>query len=94
MNECGYELTGETTGSDGGTDATIWVKCEHAGEHIVITNSLCTIKVPAQTPTSGGVVYDNEGTGNTRDVKVTATVTGITYTSEGSRATTPTTPDR
>lgn len=78
MNGCTYVLTGNTTGSDNGTDATVWVKCPPNAE-IQITAALgCTISVPAQTPTSGGVTYTNNvGSG---DVTVTATVTGITFT--------------
>jgi hypothetical protein len=83
MNGCGYTLTGNTDGSDGGTDATVWIECP-TGKEIVLTNSLCNIKIPVQTPTSGGVTYTNEGSGSTRDVKVSETITGITYTSEGS----------
>jgi hypothetical protein len=85
MNGCDYKLTGNTTGSDEGkADATVWIQCKKVGEHIVLTQSLCTIKVPAQTPTSGGVIYANETENGKGVVKITATVTGITYTSEGS----------
>lgn len=83
MNGCDYELTGTTTGSDvhtTGADATISVLCAKAGEHIEIITSSCTIKVPAQTPTEGGVTYTNEAGGK---VTIHATVTGITYTSTG-----------
>ncbi len=85
MNSCDYDLTGKTTGSDGGlTDATISVTCTTAGDHIVITGPLgCKIKVPAQTPTSGGVTYTNlpKHPGGSA-IEVIATATGITYTSE------------
>lgn len=79
MNGCDYDLTGNTTGSDGGTDATVWVTCE-AGKHILFETSSCTIKIPSQTPTSGGVTYTNEPAGK---VTIHMTITGITYTSEG-----------
>ncbi len=85
MNSCDYDLTGKTTGSDGGlTDATISVTCTTTGDHIVITGPIgCRIKVPAQTPTSGGVTYVNKTnhTGGSA-IEVKATSTGITYTSE------------
>jgi hypothetical protein len=80
MNECDYVLTGATTQKDAGlTDAVIHVVCPAGGE-IVITTSLCSITIPGQTPTEGGVTYKNEAGGK---VKVTATATGITYTTQG-----------
>jgi hypothetical protein len=80
MNGCDYDLTGTTTGVDEGlTDATVSVTCPTPSTHIIVTNSTgLKIKVPAQTPTSGGVTYTN-GTGT---VNVKATATGITYTCE------------
>jgi len=86
MNGCDYDLTGETTGLDNGSaDATVSITCSGTNEIVVEdTTHLCKIKIPAQTPTSGGVVYTNEGAGSSKDIKVTATVTGITYTTEGS----------
>ncbi|HEY5815726.1 MAG TPA: hypothetical protein VIS95_05240 [Solirubrobacterales bacterium] len=82
VNHCHYVLTGNTTGSDNGTDATVSIVCGAAGP-IKITGPLgCTVSVPSQTPTSGGVVYDNETNhpGGSA-IKVTATSTGITFTS-------------
>ncbi len=78
MTTCDYDLTGTTTGSDSGTDATISITCTTAGDEIMVTTSLgAVLKIPAQTPTSGGVTYTNEGL---TKVKVKATATGITYT--------------
>jgi hypothetical protein len=83
MNGCTYDLSGNTTGIDGGTDATIWISCP-AGKSIEIAGALgCTIRVPSQTPTSGGVTYVNGTVGGKKDVTVKATATGITYTSAG-----------
>jgi hypothetical protein len=81
MNGCDYDLTGTTTGSDEGlTDATISVTCPAPATHIIITNSTgLKLKVPPQTPTSGGVTYTNQAGGK---VKVKTTATGITYTCE------------
>ncbi|HEY5815829.1 MAG TPA: hypothetical protein VIS95_05755 [Solirubrobacterales bacterium] len=81
VNGCHYKLTGNTTGSDSGTDAIVWIECP-AGQVIKITGPLgCSISVPSQTPTSGGVVYDNVSShpGGSA-IKVTATSTGITFT--------------
>jgi hypothetical protein len=78
MNSCDYDLTGTTTGSDTGTDAIVSITCP-ANTEIVITNSTgLNLKIPAQTPTSGGVTYTNEA----GKVNVKATSTGITYTCE------------
>jgi hypothetical protein len=84
-NSCAYILSGKTTGSDEGlTDATFSVECTTLGDHIVLTAPLgCKIKVPVQTPTSGGVTYTNlpnHTGGSAIEVKITAT--GVTYTSE------------
>jgi hypothetical protein len=78
MNGCDYDLTGSTTGSDSGTDATISITCPANTEIVVTTSSGLNLKIPAQTPTSGGVTYTNEA----GKVKVTETSTGITYTCE------------
>jgi hypothetical protein len=80
MNECDYVLTGETTGEDEGTDATVWIECANEGEQIEIdVTGLLTLGVPPQTPTSGGVTYTNNAGGT---VTINATATGITYNCE------------
>lgn len=83
MNGCNYLLTGDTTKEDGGkTDAEFKIECPENKE-IELTNN-CKVKIPAQTPTTGGITYAN-GTDNGKgDVTVTFTVTGLTYTAEGS----------
>jgi hypothetical protein len=43
----------------------------------------CTINLPAQTPTSGGVTYSNGTVGGRKDVTVKETITGITYATTG-----------
>jgi len=81
VNDCHYRLTGNTTGSDSGTDATIWIQCP-AGKVIQTTGAFgCTISIPSQTPTSGGVTYTNlpNHTGGAA-IKVTTTSTGVTFT--------------
>jgi hypothetical protein len=45
--------------------------------------SVCTATIGEQTPTGGHVIYKREGSGATRDLLVTSTVTGIHYTSTG-----------
>lgn len=85
MNSCGYILTGNTSREDPGPtkDAVVSVECTTPGDEIRITNAGCEVTVPPQTPTSGGVTYTNENNNGKWDVKVTATVTGITFTSHG-----------
>jgi hypothetical protein len=81
VNGCHYKLTGNTTGSDGGTDATTWIECP-TGKSIQTTSSAGpVISIPSQTPTEGGVTYTNlpNHPGGSA-VKVTMTVTGITST--------------
>ena len=77
MNSCAYILTGTTVNGD----AKIWVECALGSNEIIIkaTELGVTLKVPAQTPTSGGVHYTNVANG---DVRVDATVEGITWTCE------------
>jgi hypothetical protein len=90
MNGCDYDITGNTTGKDvtdssGGKtpDATIWITCPK-DKHIGITTNVgCTLTIPEQTPTEGGVTYTNETVGGKKQVTVHATVTGITYTTDG-----------
>lgn len=78
MNGCSYDLTGETTQEDGGkADAIARITCPKGAE-ITTTGPLgCAIKIPPQTPTSGGVTYTNEPGGK---VGVTETLTGLTFT--------------
>ena len=72
---CDYIFDSETSGAG---DATVSVSCS-AGHSIKITGTACTITVGSQTP-AGGVSFTNEAAG---DVKVTATATGIHYTTSG-----------
>lgn len=84
MNSCDYLLTGKTDGKHNNvsnTHAQVHIVCGTAGDHIVITSGLCTVRVPAHTPTEGGVTFTTEGTPST--VKMNITVTGVTYTAHG-----------
>jgi hypothetical protein len=84
MNGCAYVLTGNTTKEDpvGKKDAVVWIQCPPKQEITITGPGGCTIHVPEQTPTEGGVTYTNEldATAKKWDVLVHATVTGITYT--------------
>jgi hypothetical protein len=80
MNDCHFKLTGSTTGSDGGADAIVWLECP-VGTTLQITDTTgCTISIPSQTPTSGGVTYTNlpNHMGGSA-IKILTTLTGITY---------------
>lgn len=95
-NGCDYILTGSTTarlktdGVTNETDALTKIDCPK-GKMIVSTGSGCTVKTPGVTPADGpaqnqslhGVTYVKEGAGSTESIKVTFTVDGIEYTSEG-----------
>jgi hypothetical protein len=91
MNGCDYELTGETTGKykeKEGVDATVSIKCPENAEIRLTTGAGCDLLLPKQTSTEGGVIYTNgtdeyEPGKTVKDVTVTATVTGLTYTSTG-----------
>jgi hypothetical protein len=82
---CGYILNGDTTGelvAGGGKDATVWIECEGTNKIKITSSAGPVISIGSQTPTKGGVTFANvthEG-GTTHAVKVTATVTGVTYT--------------
>jgi len=70
MNGCHYLLT--TTGQ-------VHLECNTGlGSAVEVTAPLCVITVHPQTVSS--VDYANIGSGTTREVRVTATATGITYT--------------
>lgn len=81
MRSCDYLFTSEATP----THAPVHIQCSTAGDEIRINGTVLgaevtCVRVPAQTPTGGGVTYSNVAGG---DVKITATVTGIEYTVQG-----------
>jgi hypothetical protein len=79
MNGCDYVLSGETANEHGGsTFAEVWLECE-PGKEIDITGA-CRFKIPAQTPTEGGVLYTNQEDGDFWDILVDVEMTGITAT--------------
>jgi hypothetical protein len=75
-NGCDLLLTGETDAEEHGKAHLI---C-NAGKAIEITipSISCTLKIHEQTPTEGGVKYNNIA-GNPSDVEAIVTVKGITY---------------
>ena len=83
---CDYLFTSKKT--TGATHSEVHIKCTKAGDHIrinatILGSQVACAEVPAQTPTGGGVTYHNIGTGTTREITITATVTGIEYTEVG-----------
>jgi hypothetical protein len=74
---CDYRFDSDT---DANGHATTKVVCTSG--NITISLSGCTLTIGAQT-VDQGVFFDNEGSGSSRDVKVTATATGIDYTASG-----------
>jgi hypothetical protein len=86
---CNFNLTATSK-----TVGTAVVECEKEKNITIKGNTTgCTVTVGAQTPTNNVVDFANAGTGETKDVTVTATIgtepvekgkaTGITYTSTG-----------
>jgi hypothetical protein len=83
---CGMIFYSETTkhprteGKEEETDSPVEFDCE-AGKSIIITSTICNITIPAPGGERfHGAVYDNEGAGATRDVKITVTMDKIKYT--------------
>jgi hypothetical protein len=87
MNECGFTFTaGETLNAMETTASVIHVVCPGTNVISVSVAGLCTVEVPAQTPTGGHVVFrtiTNAFGAGIHDVTVEATVTGITYDQTG-----------
>jgi hypothetical protein len=88
---CDYKLYAETTTSPKTppeeaktkTDAPAEIECT-AGNNIKITiGGVCTITITSNGEKLHGVVYDNQGTLKTRDIKVTPTVDKIKYKAPG-----------
>jgi hypothetical protein len=78
------------------TDAPVEIECtktepkpgEIVQDHIKITfksgaTTVCTITITSINEKLHGVTYDNEGSGTTRDIKVTPTVDNIKYDAPG-----------
>ena len=84
MMSCAYIITANLVGSH----APVHVECSVAGDEITIQATIGGVKVPcldipAQTPTGGGLTYDNGTLSGVEDITATATITGITYTETG-----------
>lgn len=63
-----------------GKDASVWIFCEEGKSIEIVTTLGATIKVPAQTPTTGGLIYKNlTNHGGGPAIEAQATVTGITW---------------
>jgi hypothetical protein len=85
-NLAGQSVSITTTGCDYvfatavSQKAAVTVKCE-TGKEIIIKDKAglgCEVKVKGQSP-SGTVAFKTEGAGKTREVLVTSSVTGISY---------------
>jgi hypothetical protein len=85
-NSCYYTFTVDTeVTSHEKYSGPVHVKCTTPGDSITVTTTFLggtqtCLHIPEQTPTVPTVDYTNEGTLDKRDVKVTPTVDGITYT--------------
>lgn len=99
MNECTYTfttptqlpapaVTGEVTFMTGSETFPLHLVCP-TGKEIEVTPtafgaSVCTQKIPPQTPTSGHVIGKNAGTSAEMDVTLEIKLTGIHYSGTGS----------
>ena len=84
MRSCAYVFTSEKVG----THAAVHIECSIPGDHIRLTMTVLGAEVvckeyPAQTPTGGGVVYHNVGSGTTREITIETTVSGLEHTDVG-----------
>jgi hypothetical protein len=78
MNGCTYQM-GISSGSGDNYGGTVSIVCD-PGKSITIEAATCTVRIPAQTPTTPNLVYKNEtGSG---DILVTSQTTGIHSTVE------------
>jgi hypothetical protein len=68
---CNYIISGDT---DENGHAGVEIECDEGKE--ITVDTACTIHIPPQTPTGGGVSFAN-GVSGQDDVTVNATVTGI-----------------
>jgi len=84
-NGCSFLFTaGATTEAGTKVDGTVDVVCP-AGQSIDIQITgpeVCTITVPAQAGLPG-ITYHNTGSGSTRDIDITASVSTLTYIQHG-----------
>jgi hypothetical protein len=85
-NSCDYLFTIDTeiTSHEKYSGPT-HINCTSPGDSITVTTTFLggtqqCMHIPAQTPTTPTVDYTNEGKEKTRDIKVTSTVKGFTYT--------------
>ncbi len=78
MNGCEYTMTRTTIDANSVPIGPVHVICPGTNKIKIVAAGFCTMEVGAQTP-EGHVSYKNEGAGKSRDVLVTSTVTGISY---------------
>lgn len=63
-------------------DAPVRIECAAGSSIEVVIPGICTLKIGAQTP-GNGVHYANLGSGTSRRITATTTITGISYTKTG-----------
>jgi hypothetical protein len=92
FNGCDYKFTlepgqTETAGGTTHTSGPVHIACEGANVIKLTVKefgfTVCTVDIPAQTPTVPTVDYTNQGSGSTRDVHVVSTIEGIQYEETG-----------
>jgi hypothetical protein len=93
-DDCDFIYYAETTehpntaGGANETDAPFEMECTTVAKpKITLKTSggttVCTITITSVNKKLHGVIYDNEGSGTTRDIKITPTIDNIEYTAPG-----------
>jgi hypothetical protein len=84
MHGCDYKFPGATLAEEEEKHAAmLHIECP-VGEEIEVLLPLgCTLRIPAQTPTAGGMTYKNKTSSEKGVVFVELKATGVTYTSTG-----------
>jgi hypothetical protein len=82
---CHYDFTTPTEGTEGKLHAEVHIQCNGGWTiKVDVPTANCSLTIGAQTPTKPTVdLTNNTATGSTRDVLVTSTVEGISYTVDG-----------
>ncbi len=80
MNSCSYKHNVANAGPP--YSASMDIACSKAGDEIVISNSYCTVRVPAQSGLKA-IELANSGEGTERAITITYNATGISFKEEG-----------
>jgi hypothetical protein len=80
MNSCYYVLN--VANANPPYSGSMGIGCEKTGDAVEVSVSVCTVTVPAQTP-SGTAEYENRGTGSSRSVHVSGSANNVLIEKKG-----------